>query len=262
MKPLVLTGLLGGLIVATYAGPGHSQGVNDTLRKQVGLSPQGTATDDYLLALGKAADLNFMADATQFPATGAPLALKPQDSAQNIIAALANARKLTWQKQNEYFSLFWSEPDVMSLAQRIAAGEKIKLVDQVLPSQQLDNLLTAFYTQLRGGDANLRGVTLNLKMADLPPAIRSKVVAKAQYAIMSPGIRKVDAEWFTDDIWQTARLRLGIPRDLRGQRRAAENHRPSLLTRPDRTQGWLFLGINMKDGASWQSIARVNDGRK
>ena len=195
------------------------------------------STNDYLIAMADAADVNILADATRFPASVPPL----QGEWKNNFSSAANGqwsisllsffqefsseRGLTWARDTDaqHTFLVWSAPGEAELAsigrelmarrpRRIAHPDRIRKKDDA--EKEMDLLLANFYKEQYQWDGSSSEVAPDLKLSQLPSELRAKITA-----LLMEQIEHVDlidqGFWYEDVFWQhaTLQIRKQFPRD-------------------------------------------------
>lgn len=179
--------------------------IDDLMRKKVAVKVQEASMDDYLVELARAADVNFIADATDFPKTAEPVSLEQQRPLGNLIIDFARQRKLGSRRFDANTFLFWSAPDT---------DAALELAHAILPTQtnpdgkplirrQMRAWLTDYFKQVHGWNGYSQDVDIKVKLADLPPELRAWVVSETRDEILP-----WEKIFYSDVFWNTARLRI------------------------------------------------------
>ncbi|MBV9868657.1 MAG: hypothetical protein JO316_25150 [Abitibacteriaceae bacterium] len=221
--------------------PGNLRG------KDVHLQVQAATTDDYILALAQAADANIIADSSAFPTTDPLITSDEQEVFIKLLLDFAQERHLTALTYDPQTMLLWHEPDVVALAK--AAIDEDSLEARVVhnASQQtpdtfaMDRALTTYFQRTYGWNGRAPGFSKDIKLADLPPELRSPIIAATASQIFGSRSLGHWESWLTDEFWQQARLWVSPPQE-----------------RGDHLQ-LLMAGYEGKDGGSSRSIAILND---
>lgn len=208
----------------------------------VAFQASGADVDDYLLDLGRAADVNIFADATSLapPKPMAPYLSGAQHGPMPmLLERLARAQNLTYSRRDAKTLLLWDAPDIPALANRIIAGETITMLTVEAPpasastpnpgptgfalpraaglrpspflgmAQTDPEMATLWKSYLRerfGWDGETPGFSRTIPVADLPPDLRARVLAKTQAYLLNPGLMAQWKAYLSDEFWQTARL--------------------------------------------------------
>lgn len=191
-------------------------------------------TDDALVEFGRAAKMNFMADATQFSQQETPLANDTTHTVEEHLAELVAKQHLALLPQEQMF-LLWNAPDLPQFARLLAQGDTIKLyalppVETSKPTLPLNGAtrptakaletktpsfqeavfqeLSDYLSATAGWDGQTPGSVAEVRISDLPPALHDKVAAAVQREILRPASVAVWNAWFDDRFWQNAQLRV------------------------------------------------------
>lgn len=121
LAPFLAWGAYGGAALAQSVAVAPA--APDPLKQSVALPATGTSLDDDLIALGRAAKINIIADASQWP-TDAPALSGPRTGPPPTLLQANTERPLSWLAGDNAL-LVWTRPDILVLARRIAAGEDI-----------------------------------------------------------------------------------------------------------------------------------------
>ena len=123
LTPFLVWGM-GGLALAQQAATPPAPSA--PLKRSVTLPSPGTSLDDDLIALGRAAKINVIADASTWPAD-APALSGARTGNPNRLLAANEPLALSWLGQGDTV-LVWARPDILALGRRIAAGESIQRI--------------------------------------------------------------------------------------------------------------------------------------
>jgi hypothetical protein len=183
--------------------------------------PKTAPIDDYIIALSKATDINFIADATNFPADAqvdqypsspasldginGPEARKWQSNRLNVLIDMTESKRLTQYRWEEKTYLLWSEPDLLSLG-RLIVSERERDQAQAIARQTLDRAVMneewkKYFQTAHGWDEHAQGVAARVKFTDLPPALRPLVESETRRRIFNLFADEGTLDWFHDDYW-------------------------------------------------------------
>lgn len=215
--------------------------------KTIRVQAQAATTGGYILTLARAADANIIVDASALPTTDPPLTSDNQGEFIKLLLDFAQERHLTALTYDPQTMLMWHEPDVVALAREVIADEtsiEAKTVrnasQQAFNSFALDKLLTTYFQATYGWNGRAPGFSKDIKLADLPPAVQSQVMAAVESEILDARGLTHWRLWLTDEFWQRARL----------------------WVQPSQDQGKpiqiLFTGYKGKQWASVRSVAILN----
>jgi len=185
----------------------------EPMNRKVNLRLEKATLDDQIIELARAADANFIADATHFAETTAPVSGEWEYPLSFLVSNLADAHNLSRYNKDARTFLFWSQPDMLALAHKIVAGESVKRVSTPPDDRALDALLSGWLQRTYGWDGRAPGFVKDIRIAELPPEIRTPVMAWAQeYLSQDSSASALGQAWFTDAAWKGASLwNRGIP---------------------------------------------------
>lgn len=236
LSPALTLGVCNGPALAQQT-PAALPVVPDPLKRSVTLPPQGASLDDDLIALGRAAKINLIADASQW-AEGAPALGEPRTGLPSALLGRDGPTSLSWLAQGDTL-LVWTRPDTLVLARRIAGGESIRrvalppapsapalnfavpapgqpldikaLIDAARAAQNSQEELwqtrwNEYLSELADGQARGPGWTRDIALSDLPPDLHAYALVRAQEYLL-PSVQMAHWKaWMTEEFWQTARL--------------------------------------------------------
>lgn len=233
MKRAFYPFLAGCLLLAALSAKGHGQ-VQEPRMGVVDEEPlvkfdfrlnNGTI-DNHIVELARQADANFIADATHFPEQSEPLSTSSNDYLGHFILVLAQQRNLTWMKHGKRTFLFWADQDLVPLARMILAEEEARTKDKPRTAEEsvgagdpyhpqqrarwykeMAPALNDYFKRAHGWDGISQDFKLDIKMAELPPDLRAKVVARAREELQNPAQMALYRNWFGDEAWRRARLK-------------------------------------------------------
>ena len=178
------------------------------------------STGDYLLAIARAADANLLADATDFPEKQPPLSgewkhfTSTSDGktwkgkANELLLILLHERKLTLRQLPTETFLLWSEPDMASLGEQVAAVmPRVRIAS---PFQQLvvnplieERIRRAVATHLK--ETKWDGKSdITVSLAQLPLEVQNDIGALSRkLETLVPTAEQTQC-WFRDDFWRSA----------------------------------------------------------
>ncbi len=223
----------------------------DAVTEQKITRPLDTATaDGYLIDMARAASVNFIADATDFPApapvtaypstSGAVAGLKGEyqehwgSSLINVMGDFASQEKLSTLRVDERTFLFWSEPDPVQLAtlqlsliqaverDRFAKASAALQAQGMAPEDIVTGATTpeALRTVLFNLLKNQRGWTQNTAALDKKIDIRFALAelppdVRARVLLDLREIMAMPSNLFalSDDFWKNPRLRIRVFED-------------------------------------------------
>lgn len=170
-------------------------------RGKLDLPNKAAALDENLVSLARTADFNFIADATDFPAVQTTVT-NQQRSFDWEIADFFRAQKLSSLIWSERTFLLWSQPDVTALGPLIAADEKARTLRNPLTEAEMNEQFTDYFKRVHNWNGDPQNLSVKVRIADLPPALRDNVLALTRARLISPQY----PAWFADDFWENARI--------------------------------------------------------
>jgi len=212
--------------------------VDDRMQmQQTVVVPKTTNLDDYLIALARNANVNFLCDTTELP-INAPVTQFPETmvamftgdlgvagpkvripSFYNVFLELTQGSKLSALRFRPDTFLFWKEPEIdldrVELDQ-ILAGEGVQIPNK--PENRTQELalraetgvmLSNYLRAIHNWKGRVLDPALKVKFAELPVDLRNNLTALTLVQMVDPVSR--GSAWFSDDLWREARLKLSNP---------------------------------------------------
>lgn len=181
---------------------------------------QPVSLDDALVLIGRAADVNVIADATDFPAdlqvqpfpeTRVAREAKWDNKLGNVVGDLREQGKLTSLRYADRTLLFWHEPELIPLARLIVASGILSSVPQSSQLFQTAYKPAVEYAQKSHNWNGEEPFTLETTFSRLSPELQShlEMFRKSQALSSRSGLE----QWLNDDIWKSARL---VTKQVRG----------------------------------------------
>ncbi len=204
--------------VASPVVAAPSQDSASLLRETVTFELRESTTDDELIAVARAADVNLIADATSFPKTAQVTPSRWPGSTKWAVSLLmediAAGRNLAWNLSGNNTLRVAARPDVASLRSKIAGGETVRLAHRALDDKAFGAALVAYLRDTQKWDATIDFVK-DIPLSGLPQSLRREFVAMAQNQVLNNPIFGFAArkEELADAPWQAARF--GIVADAR-----------------------------------------------
>lgn len=223
--------------------------IDDLLRREVKFEPKSALPlDEHLIGLARAADINFLADATSFPPDArvtpypgtlssiagvrGPGAAIWRPTLLNLIGDVADQKALSQLRFDDRTFLLWSEPDIVALGRLVAAEMNAHPVEP--PARLTLDKLSKYFREVHGWNGQAQDVDFKVPIAALPLELRAGVLAETRAVLLNrlAGRRrnvqtttnpdgeeqtKVNEEttlvpsptlWFDDDFWSKARLKI------------------------------------------------------
>ncbi|MDF2439225.1 MAG: hypothetical protein JWN98_209 [Abditibacteriota bacterium] len=213
------------LPVRVYGWP-----IDEVLRKKVTLRVQNATVDEYLVELGRLAEINIIADAARFSVSYPPVSGEFQLPVWGLIVPFATQRKLSATRYDSQTFLLWSEPDVASIARElvkkmadpveIEPDEKLSAYQKRLQSRReglaANQVLTEYFQRVHNWDGRRTNIGVALKLSDLPPDVRRIIWREARRRILhgpdsSTRIPTTLRIWYDDNFWKRAVLQVTGP---------------------------------------------------
>ncbi|HEX8234644.1 MAG TPA: hypothetical protein VF600_01695 [Abditibacteriaceae bacterium] len=189
--------------------------VDATLKKEI-VPPQKELTiDEYIIALAKASDVNFIADASKIKADARVKPFPAGEMARSnqwgpklylVLLDFTQEHRLSQLRYDDKSFLFWSEPDTTDLLQLLLAHDSTLQRKHLSSPEQTFSLLSDYAKSIQRWGGQAQQFYFNAKLAELPAAAQSSITSMARRSILMKGMNPT--AWFTDDLWKTARLRL------------------------------------------------------
>jgi len=218
---LLVTTSGGVLAVAQNAVPPASATAEvSPLAHPVTVAAGSRTPDAELVELARAAHVNMLADASNM--AGAMSVPVREGKLYGNLNLLAKERHLTWRRSGDNTVLAWDEPDVLSLAQRVAltlipapktpaTTDAPATTPATVPASpdgtSLNQELTKFFARPEQRGATAQEGWKDAPLVTLPAPLRAQVL-DAIRARTSRQTASVDALWLSDDFWKGMRLRI------------------------------------------------------
>lgn len=194
---------------------------NDLLQRTIDLPVQQVAAHDYLVQLARAADLNFIADATNI-APDAPTVSQetPARLTQLMFYNLVKPQNIRMVRFDQKTVLFWPAPDLVQLARLVLAEEdaasKAKPAVAPLKEAELNALLKDYFQRAHGWNGDWETANVEVQLDKLPPELRARVQNELRSQVANSAFSPDVEKWFSDAFWSTARLTINQHRRLAG----------------------------------------------
>jgi hypothetical protein len=193
--------------------------LNTAFDKVIELNVEDVSTDDFLIRMANAADVNVIADVTDLDlddetvqAAGAKanegkLSSSGRTFLITMVNNLSRKKKLTWLAYDERTLLFWRKPNITKIAQLLANGQDIKQIgerpDRTEFKQSFqDYLLESYFKE--GARAALPKA---IPIKDLPASLRINVIATAQGYKLKPELLALNKVWVNELAWKHGTIR-------------------------------------------------------
>ena len=182
--------------------------VDALMRTPVLVDVKAASPDEHLLAIARAADVNFFADATEMPVPVTKSDEKSDYILWGTLLQFVDKHGLRVQRFGERNFLLWPTPntDITEVARQISAERMLQRAQN--PASKMDKesreTLLAQYLRGKGWDGNWEKVDITVKWAELPDNVRSVIEWEVQDLIEAV----YDSKKFDENTWQKARLRL------------------------------------------------------
>ena len=215
--------------------------LNLVLRQKVDLSLGNSGTSDQLFALAKVGNINIVADATDFAQFPHTATVTEKSDLIAAVSRVANEQKLGWRSDNPRTLLFWSAPDVLTLATDLLHDEELNRLLAVeplpafksekpsqdqqrnhsalmllwmqehdrqeqaagFPSARLVAHLAEYLHANYGWNGQDANLSVSFKLSQLPPELQSQLKPLIVHHIRSTSIDAC-GPWFAPNLWNTA----------------------------------------------------------
>lgn len=216
-------------LIAQNVAPVQAEPFNrgEVMTREVTATLNGATMDDYMIELARAADVNVIADATEFPEPSAVKAYpgtsgaiaglqgphrdKWGPSLINLLGDFAAQKKLSALRPNARTFLFWSEPDPLELVRLMLPDpnsaqnqpEAEELAQRPMSGALRDYLKASHGWAGRAAERHAK-VDIQARVADLPPPLRALVLAEVRRQL----IPAEGALPLQDEFWERARVKI------------------------------------------------------
>lgn len=190
--------------------------IANPIRKTI-VPPQGAMPfDDYVIALSKASDINFLVDSTDIAASGVVEEFPSSPEAREgkwkptffgVMEDWCMSHHLAHLRYDDATILFWKEPELLETAQLIISAGQHRSAEALPKEFDLHRELDDYAQQSHNWDAEAKeAISIQLKLGELPPALQSEITAIARQGILRPDFRR--ELFLSPDYWKTARVRV------------------------------------------------------
>lgn len=185
---------------------------DDVTRRAVALQLNQASTDDFLLTWAKTSEVNVLVDTTDFPQDTQRISEQRQGALGQLLLTFAAERKLGGRRYDDKTFLLWRlRPDLAPDTARLIIARELKLEAAAEPAPNRDDmnaLLNDYFQRVHGWDGKTGKVDIKVKVADLPSPLRERTLAATRKHLLSEA--RESYIWFSDDLWNKARLHLEI----------------------------------------------------
>lgn len=240
MKRTACALLLSGLCLPAYGDglpvtpPSHDPSI-EVQRQHIQFNDRAAATDDYMIALARAANVNIIADATNIPTDPPPAPAEFPVERENpmlgthVFFDLVVGRKLTLVNFDDTTMLFWPPPDRAGIARQIRARRAAAPRHDRAPldDARTNAMLQDYFRRVHKWDGNWETVDISVPLDDLPPELKAHVEAEIYRTEVSTGASDTPGGTYEPGsaFWQKIRF-IVAPR----RRRARDPLSPHLTT--------------------------------
>ena len=198
--------------------------IANPIRKTI-VPPQGAMPfDDYVIALSKASDINFLVDSTNIAASGLVEDFPSSPEARegkwkpaffNVMGDWGLSHQLADLRYDNETVLFWKEPELLETAQLIIGAGQHQSAEPLPREFDLHQELDDYAQQSHNWDAETKkAISIQVKLGELPPVLQSQITAMTRRGVLRSHLRR--ELFLSPDYWKTARVRV-IPSQTEGR---------------------------------------------
>lgn len=189
-----------GLMQPVCADPG------DVWRKPVTIDVRNLNTDDYLIELGRAADIDIVADVTQ-PLDDEPLLIVRQKGVvAGIVNQLVGTREMMTSPFDERTLLWWPTPNRAEIARQIRAQQDTPLGVLPLAPTEAAQRWEEYFRQTHQWDGNWQNVDIKVPVDELPADLRSQVQQETRRRLAENRQDTLMQHRLSDEFWSKGSL--------------------------------------------------------
>lgn len=195
----------------------YSAKSTDRILQKFTINTRTANTDDYLLEIARAGDINVLADVTDVPPETLPLSIFGQHRLSELIFYnLIKGRNFTSVRIAENTFLFWPTVDAKKMAGEILTRKAATPRPVLLPldTKQTNTLLTEYFQKVHGWDGKWQNVDISVPVAALPSELRARVdaeiyereISRMAYPMFASGVNHIGILDPQGPFWKTSRL--------------------------------------------------------
>lgn len=200
ISALSLTILGIGSVQALRADPG------DVWRKPVAMDARNLGTDDYLIELGRAADIDIIADVTQPLDDEPPLTVRQKGVVVGMVNKLVGTREMMASPFDERTLLWWPTPNRAAIARQIRAQQETAPAVAPLAPTDAAQKWEEYFRQKQNWDGNWQGVDITVPVDDLPADLRAQVQQETRRRLQENRQGELMQRRLIDEFWAKGRL--------------------------------------------------------
>lgn len=186
-------------IQAAHAEPG------DIWRKPVTMDVRDLNTDDYLIELGRAANIDIIADVTQ-PLEDEPLLTVRQKAVvAGMVNQLVGTREMMASPFDERTLLCWPTPDRAAIARQLRAQQAAPAIAPLNPTEAARRW-EDYFRQKQNWDGNWQDVNITVPVDDLPADLQAQVQQETRRHLQENRQDELMQRRLSDEFWAKGRL--------------------------------------------------------
>ena len=189
-----------GLIQSVRADPG------DVWRKPVTMDVRNLNTDDYLIQLGRAADIDIIADVTQPLDDEPPLSVRQKGVVAGMVNQLVGTREMMASPFDERTLLWWPTPNRAEIARQIRAQQNTAPTVAPLAPTEAAQKWDEYFRQQQNWDGNWENVDITVPVDELPTDLRAQVQQETRRRLAENRQDTLMQRRLSDEFWAKARL--------------------------------------------------------
>ena len=206
-KSVLIAGVSFGILGSSFPQFSHAA-PNPIFRKTATLRVQNGTADDYMIELGRAADINIVADVTQPVADDTRITLDEKKTVSEFVDNFVWPRDRLASAFDQRTMIFWPAPNFRELVKTIGAEQKAELKPETAPltDEEAPKKWTEYFRQAHNWDGKWDGVDIKVAVDDLPADLRSQVqqeIERRMSVIRSSALMQRRA---SEEFWAKARL--------------------------------------------------------
>lgn len=182
---------------------------DENTRRAAKLELKNSSVDDALIEWATVTDFNLLVDSTQFSTDEPKVSGPKQGSVGQLLLDIVKGRKISGRRYDAQTFLLWKiNFDWRETARLIIAREQQHTAAELPPlkPEQMNALLFDYFKGVHGWDGKTSQIDIKVKIAALPPELRERVLHELRAQLLSN--QRQSYPWFSDDLWQKARLHL------------------------------------------------------
>lgn len=178
----------------------------DVWRKPVAMEVRNLNTDDYLIALGRAADIDIIADVTQPLDDEPPLTVRQKGVVAGMVNKVVGTREVMASPFDERTLLWWPTPNLAAIARQIRAQQQTTNTIAPLTPTEAAQRWEEYFRQTHNWNGDWQNVNITVPVDDLPADLQAQVRQQTRRRLSENRNDELMQRRLSDDFWAKGRL--------------------------------------------------------